>query len=60
MSTFWPACPSVAPGAKASTILTNLQRGNVPTQNISITRNVDVYQRAGMGDLDKGSLNELK
>ena len=25
MSAFWPAQPSVAPGAKASTILTNLQ-----------------------------------
>lgn len=57
MSAFWPACPSVAPGAKASTILTNLQRGNVPTQNISIVRNVDVYQRAGQGDLDKNDLS---
>jgi len=57
MSTFWPSHPSVAPGAKASTILTNLQRGNVPTQNISIVRNVDVYQRAGQGDLDKNDLS---
>jgi len=56
MSTFWPACPSVTPGAKASTILTNLQRGNVPTQNITAVRNVDVYQRAGQGDLDKNDL----
>lgn len=57
MSAFWPACPSVAPGAKASTILTNLQRGNVPTQNISIVSNVDVYQKAGQGDLDKADLS---
>ena len=57
MSAFWPSQPSVAPGAKASTILTNLQRGNVPTQNISIVRNVDVYQRAGQGDLDKNDLS---
>ena len=56
MSAFWPACPSVAPGAKASTILTNLQRGNVPTQNITAVRNVDVFQRAGQGDLDKNDL----
>ena len=55
---FWPAQPSVAPGAKASTILTNLQRGNVPTQNISIVRNVDVYQRAGQGDLDRNDIRE--
>ena len=57
MSTFWPACPPVAPGAKASTILTNLQRGNVPTQNITAVRNVDVFQRAGQGDLDKNDLS---
>ena len=56
MSTFWPACPSVTPGAKASTILTNLQRGNVPTQNITAVRNVDVFQRAGQGDLDKNDI----
>ena len=55
---FWPAQPSVAPGAKASTILTNLQRGNVPTQNISIVRNVDVYQRSGQGDLDRNDIRE--
>ena len=57
MSAFCPAQPSVAPGAKASTILTNLQRGNVPTQNITAVRNVDVFQRAGQGDLDKNDLN---
>ena len=37
-STFWPTAPDVGPGAKATTILTNLQRGNVPTQNISNVR----------------------
>ena len=43
-------------GAKASTILTNLQRGNVPTQNITAPRCVDVFQRAGQGDLDQRDL----
>jgi len=52
MSSFWPSAPDVGPNARASTILTNLQRGNVPTQNISNVRAVDVYQRAGQGDLD--------
>eukprot|EP00090_Calanus_glacialis_P034342 TRINITY_DN5759_c0_g1_i1.p1 TRINITY_DN5759_c0_g1~~TRINITY_DN5759_c0_g1_i1.p1 ORF type:complete len:216 (-),score=79.01 TRINITY_DN5759_c0_g1_i1:130-747(-) len=56
MSAFWPTCPDVGPGAKATTILTNLQRGNVPTQNISSVRCVDVYQRAGQGDLDRNDL----
>jgi len=56
MSAFWPKCPDVGPGAKATTILTNLQRGNVPTQNISSVRSVDVYQRAGQGDLDRNDL----
>ena len=56
MSAFWPTCPDVGPGAKATTILTNLQRGNVPTQNISSVRGVDVFQRAGQGDLDRNDL----
>jgi len=56
MSTFWPSAPDVGPGARATTILTNLQRGNVPTQNISNVRAVDVYQRAGQGDLDSNDL----
>ena len=56
MSAFWPSCPDVGPDAKATTILTNLQRGNVPTQNISSVRCVDVYQRAGQGDLDRNDL----
>lgn len=51
-STFWPSKPErVAPGAKATTILTNLQRGNIPTQNITTTYISDIYQRAGQGDL---------
>jgi len=57
-STFWPTAPDVGPGAKATTILTNLQRGNVPTQNISNVRGVDVYQRAGQGDLDQKDLQQ--
>lgn len=56
MSAFWPTAPDVGPNAKATTILTNLQRGNVPTQNISSKRCVDVFQRAGQGDLDKNDL----
>jgi len=55
---FWPTAPDVGPGAKATTILTNLQRGNVPTQNISSVRGVDVYQRAGQGDLDRNDLEQ--
>lgn len=57
-STFWPTAPDVGPGAKATTILTNLQRGNVPTQNISSVRGVDVFQRAGQGDLDRNDLEQ--
>ena len=57
MSSFWPSTPDVGPGARANTILTNLQRGNVPTQNISTIRSVDVFQRAGQGDLDANDLN---
>ncbi|XP_023334156.1 DNA-binding protein RFXANK-like [Eurytemora carolleeae] len=57
MSSFWPSAPDVGPGARATTILTNLQRGNVPTQNISSVRSVDVYQRAGQGDLDNNDID---
>eukprot|EP00088_Acartia_fossae_P070133 TRINITY_DN9313_c0_g1_i12.p1 TRINITY_DN9313_c0_g1~~TRINITY_DN9313_c0_g1_i12.p1 ORF type:complete len:215 (+),score=31.75 TRINITY_DN9313_c0_g1_i12:53-697(+) len=56
-SSFWPKTPNVGPGARATTVLTNLQRGNVPTQNISNVRSVDVYQRAGQGDLDTNDIN---
>jgi len=56
-SGFWPKAPNVGPGARATTVLTNLQRGNVPTQNISVVRSVDVYQRAGQGDLDTNDIS---
>ena len=51
--------PDQPPGLlilSSSSVLTPdlpLQRGNVPTQNISLaSSHVDVYQRAGAGDLD--------
>ena len=59
--TFWPEKPKVdAAVAKASTVLTNLQRGNIPT--IQQTRVepvlISLHQRAGQGELRTAELEE--
>ena len=59
--TFWPEKPKVdAAAVKASTVLTNLQRGNIPT--IQQTRVepvlVSLHQRAGQGELRTAELEE--
>ena len=58
--TFWPEKPRIehlpgtAGGVKASTVLTNLQRGNIPTIMQTVVEPVVVagpHQRAGQGEL---------
>lgn len=58
--TFWPEKPKTDPvagvsgGVKASTVLTNLQRGNIPTIMQTVVEPVVVagpHQRAGQGEL---------
>lgn len=56
--TFWPEKPKVETvpggGVKASTVLTNLQRGNIPTIMQTVVEPVVVagpHQRAGQGEL---------
>lgn len=63
--TFWPEKPRVEhlPGAgvKASTVLTNLQRGNIPTIMQTVVEPVVVagpHQRAGQGELRPDDLLE--
>ena len=57
---FWPEkprldhLPGTAAGVKASTVLTNLQRGNIPTIMQTVVEPVVVagpHQRAGQGEL---------
>ena len=52
--TFWPEKPKVdAAAVKASTVLTNLQRGNIPTILRTLVEPVvqTIHQRAGQGEL---------
>jgi len=60
--TFWPAKPKVDAAApvKASTVLTNLQRGNIPTILQTVVEPVvqSVHQRAGQGELRATELEE--
>ena len=61
--TFWPERPTkVDPtltGVKANTVLTNLQRGNIPTMQTIVMEPVvqTLHQRAGQGELKAGELN---
>merc|ERR1712045_414426 len=65
--TFWPEKPRVdhipgsGGGVKASTVLTNLQRGNIPTIMQTVVEPVVVagpHQRAGQGELRPDDLIE--
>lgn len=64
--TFWPEKPRIetpgtAGGVKASTVLTNLQRGNIPTIMQTVVEPVVVagpHQRAGQGELRPDDLLE--
>ena len=65
--TFWPEKPKPdnnvigAAGVKASTVLTNLQRGNIPTIMQTVVEPVFVagpHQRAGQGELRPDDLIE--
>ena len=59
--TFWPEKPNVdAATVKASTILTNLQRGNIPTIQQTRVEPVlqSLHQRAGQGELRAAELEE--
>jgi len=57
--TFWPERPHkadpalAAAGVKANTVLTNLQRGNIPTMQTIVMEPVvaSLHQRAGQGEL---------
>ncbi len=62
---FWPERPTkadpslVAAGVKANTVLTNLQRGNIPTMQTIVMEPViaSLHQRAGQGELKASELN---
>ncbi len=62
---FWPERPTkadpslAAAGVKANTVLTNLQRGNIPTMQTIVLEPVVVtlHQRAGMGELKAAELH---
>merc|ERR1719412_3567017 len=59
--TFWPEKPKVdAAAVKASTVLTNLQRGNIPTIQQTRVEPVlqSLHQRAGQGELRATELEE--
>ena len=64
--TFWPEKPKIehptgGGGVKASTVLTNLQRGNIPTIMQTVVEPVFVagpHQRAGQGELRPDDLIE--
>ena len=65
--TFWPekprieSLPGTGGGVKASTVLTNLQRGNIPTIMQTVVEPVVVagpHQRAGQGELRPDDLVE--
>lgn len=64
--TFWPEKPKIehpagCGGVKASTVLTNLQRGNIPTIMQTVVEPVFVagpHQRAGQGELRPDDLVE--
>ena len=59
--TFWPEKPKVdAAAVKASTVLTNLQRGNIPTIQQTRVEPVllSLHQRAGQGELKAAELQE--
>ena len=59
--TFWPEKPKVdAAAVKASTVLTNLQRGNIPTIQQTRVEPVlqSLHQRAGQGELRAAELEE--
>ena len=62
---FWPERPKADPaaagqsGVKASTVLTNLQRGNIPTMQTTVIEHVrsSPHQRAGQGELTAADLH---
>ena len=59
--TFWPEKPKVdAAAVKASTVLTNLQRGNIPTILQTVVEPVvqSVHQKAGQGELRASELKD--
>ena len=63
---FWPSRDPVqlaTKGVRASTVLTNLQRGNIPTMQTTVIEPVTVagpHQRAGQGELTSAEItNEV-
>ncbi len=63
---FWPERPTkadpslAAAGVKANTVLTNLQRGNIPTMQTIVMEPViaSLHQRAGQGELKAAELTD--
>ena len=60
---FWPSRdPSQSrAGVRASTVLTNLQRGNIPTMQTTVIEPVTVagpHQRAGQGELTSAEITD--
>ena len=48
-------------GVRASTVLTNLQRGNIPTMQTTVIEPVTVagpHQRAGQGELTSAEITD--
>ena len=66
-TTFWPERPTkadpslAAAGVKANTVLTNLQRGNIPTMQTIVMEPAvtSLHQRAGQGELRAAELPHL-
>ena len=57
--TFWPERPQKIESVKANTVLTNLQRGNIPTMQTIVVEPVvaSLHQRAGQGELKASEVN---